>query len=451
MKDTVWQSTRVVLFLAFGCLVLLIVVLGFGAYRRSDFIYQDLTSIQYAYRQRATVLNEIQSDIYISAVLARDYLLDPAVSSAPEQRQQLLEIRRSLEDLLVNLERLSTAEDRDSLQQLSRELESYWHALNPLFEWSPERRATDRFSFLREQVLPRRNALLRMTSRIRKIDAASLAEEQQRIAASWESYRKHLTWLFAYALGLAVFTAVLSIFRLSRLERRAGEHRMRLIEAEKRLRWLSQKLIHAQEEERKSLSRELHDEIGQMLTGIRMVFGNLEEVHTTSQGDFTTQLAEGKGLAEQTLQMVRNLALGLRPSMLDDLGLEPALKWQVREFSRRSGIPVEFETDGNLGGIPELIRTCIYRVVQESLTNCARHSRAETVRIDLHGGLSELSLTVRDDGVGFDPGHLSNRGLGLIGIQERVHELGGTVSVESQPGKGTVLRAVIPLTAERST
>jgi signal transduction histidine kinase len=225
---------------------------------------------------------------------------------------------------------------------------------------------------------------------------------------------------------------------------------MRLVETERQLRWLSQKLVHAQEEERKSLSRELHDEIGQMLTGIRMVFGNLEQLRTTPGVDFGNQVAEGKGLAEETLQMVRNLALGLRPSMLDDLGLEPALEWQAREFSRRSGISVEFKTDGSLENIPEVIRTCIYRVVQESLTNCARHSQAKTVRIDLHGGLTELSLLVSDDGVGFAPARTNSRGLGLVGIQERVRELGGRVDVDSQPEKGTVLKALIPLQSEVS-
>jgi signal transduction histidine kinase len=451
VKDSVWQNTRVILFLAFGSLLLLVAILGISAYRRSDLIYREVTSIQYAYRQRTNILNEIQSDIYLSAILLRDYLLDPAVPSGIEQRRQLLELHRLLEERLGRLEQLSTAQDRDSLKQLSRELESYWNALDPLFEPSAELRAADRFSFLRQQVLPRRTALLEITRRIKEVDATSLTQEQLRITTSWESYRKHLRWLFAYALALALSTAVISIYRLSRLEKRAYEHRMRLVEAERRLRWLSQKLIRAQEEERKSLSRELHDEIGQMLTGIRMVFGNLEETRSIPRGDFGDHLAEGKELAEQTLQMVRNLALGLRPSMLDDLGLEPALRWQAREFSRRSGIPVEFETDGFLENIPEEMRTCIYRVVQESLTNCARHSRAKNVRIDLHGGLTELSLTVRDDGIGFDPSRTSVRGLGLIGIQERIHELGGLVTVESQPGKGAVLRAVIPMKTETHT
>lgn len=450
MKDAIWQNTRVILVFAFGGLLLLIAILAFGAYRRSNLIYQDVTSIQYAYRKRATVLNEIQSDIYLSSVLLRDYLLDPVIQPGSDHRQRLLEIRRSLEERLKILERLATSQDRDSLRQLSLELEGYWDALDPLFARPPELKAVDRFSFLTKQVLPRRTTLLEMTRRIKEMDAASLAQEQQRIATSWESYRSYLKWLFAYALGLALFTAVVSIYRLSVLEKRADQHRRQLVEAEQRLRWLSQKLIHTQEEERRSISRELHDEIGQMLTGIRMVFGNLDETRSNPGSDFEGQLAEGKELAEQTLQMVRNLALGLRPSMLDDLGLEPALKWQAREFSRRSGIPVEFETDGSLESIPDEMRTCIYRVVQESLTNCARYSRARTVRIDLHGGLSELSLTVRDDGVGFDPDQANVRGLGLIGIQERIHELGGMVAVESQPGKGTALRAVIPLKKETS-
>lgn len=450
IRDALWQNATVILCLAFGALLLLIAVLGFSAYRRSDRIYRDVSSIQDAYRQRAAVLNEMQSDIYLSAIFVRDYLLDPAILTGTEHRKQLLEIRQSLEKSLQALERISTPQDQESLRQLTGELEGFWGALEPVFEWTPERKSAVSFSFLRKQVLPRRTALLNMTRRINQIDAVSLAQEKERVATSWGAYRSYLKWLFAYAVGLAMFTAVLSVYRVSTLETRAAEHRTRLVLAEQRLRWLSRKLVRAQEEERRSLSRELHDQIGQMLTGIRMVFGNLEQVRTAPEQDFKSQLAEGKLLAEQTLQMVRNLALGLRPSMLDDLGLQPALEWQAREYSRRSGTLVEFKTDGSLENVSDDVATCAYRVVQESLTNCARHSKAKTVRIDLHGGLTELSLTVRDDGVGFDPTYISGRGLGLVGIQERVHELGGTVTVDSQPDKGTVLKAVIPLKTEVS-
>ncbi len=450
MRANIWQNTRAILFLAFGALLLLIALIGWGTYRRTDRIYRNVSSIQNAYRQRTTVLNEIQSDIYFSAILVRDYLLDPKIASGEEYRQQLVDVRQSLNKHLKALETLSAPHELDSLHQLTWELEGYWTVLDPLFEWTPEMKTAMSFSFLRKQVLPRRRALLDITQKINEIDAASLTQEQERIATSWKSYLNYLKWLFVYTLSLALFTATISIFRISKLEKRGAEHRMRLAEAEQRLRWLSQKLIRAQEEERRSLSRELHDEIGQMLTVIRMLFGNLGQLRSAPEIDYKNKISEGKAIAEQTLQKVRNLALGLRPSMLDDLGLEPALEWQAREFSRRSGIPAHVKTDGSLENISEEMRTCIYRVVQESLTNCARHSKASTVRIDLHGGLTELSLTVRDDGIGFDSAQSNSRGLGLVGIQERIRELGGIATIDSQAGRGTVLKAVIPLNTEVS-
>jgi signal transduction histidine kinase len=450
MEDKVWRNTRVVLFAGFGCLLCLIALLGYSAYRRSYRIYRDLTSIQDSYRQRAVLLREIESGVYLSAILLRDYLMDPAAETGEVHRQQLLDMRRSIGEKLASLRDLADALDPAQAERLERELEIFWKSLDPVFKWTPERRDALGFAFLKEQVLPRRNALIEITRGIDRLNASSLAQEQAKTSDSWKSYRGYLVWMFCGALFFAVFTAVVSIRSLSNLQKQADEHLRRLEDAEKRLRWLSHELVHTQEEERKLISRELHDEIGQMLTGIRMVFGNAERLRSEDEEDFRRQISEGRHLAEQTLQKVRNLASGLRPSMLDDLGLEPAIKWQAREFSRRSGIPVDFKTDGELEKIPEYMRTCVYRVVQESLTNCARHARAKSVRIDLHGGLTDLCLSVGDDGVGFDPGRTSARGLGLLGIQERVRELGGTVTLDSQPGRGTVLRAVIPMKTEVS-
>ena len=147
---------------------------------------------------------------------------------------------------------------------------------------------------------------------------------------------------------------------------------------------------------------------------------------------------------------MRNLAAGLRPSILDDLGLGPALEWQAREFSRRTGIPVEVQRSGLLPELPDRHRTCLYRVVQEALTNCARHAEAHEIRIALETEADHLSLTVQDDGRGLGgqaPLDHANgaTGLGLMGIEERVRELGGTLAIRSQAGKGTLLNASIPL------
>jgi signal transduction histidine kinase len=215
------------------------------------------------------------------------------------------------------------------------------------------------------------------------------------------------------------------------------------------MRLLSQKLVQAQEEERRSISRELHDEIGQMLTGLRLELRNLEAFCIAPSPDFQRQYAEIKDLAERTMRAVRDLAMGLRPSMLDDLGLGPALQWQAREYSRHNGIPATVAMDGDLDDLPEDVRTCVYRVVQESLTNCARHAQAENVRITVHGGKNDIAVTIQDDGVGFDSSGAIHRGIGLIGMEERVRELGGKVAVMSQPNKGTVVELVLPLAERR--
>jgi signal transduction histidine kinase len=137
--------------------------------------------------------------------------------------------------------------------------------------------------------------------------------------------------------------------------------------------------------------------------------------------------------------------------MLDDLGLGPALEWQAREFSRRHGVPVTVQLEGALDCLPDGHRTCIYRVVQEALTNIARHAEASEIRVSLHGARDRAFLTVQDNGVGFDFDSRHSRGLGLLGIQERVRELGGAVTWTSQPGRGTMLSAEIPVPQSQQT
>jgi signal transduction histidine kinase len=137
------------------------------------------------------------------------------------------------------------------------------------------------------------------------------------------------------------------------------------------------------------------------------------------------------------------MALLLRPSMLDDLGLVPALQWQAREVSKRTGVRVKVAAESVSEDLPEEHKTCIYRVVQEALHNCAQHSEARMVRVTVRQEVDRIWLAIQDDGKGFDT--QMERGMGLLGIQERVSHLGGTYSVESQPGSGAILGIVLPL------
>jgi signal transduction histidine kinase len=231
------------------------------------------------------------------------------------------------------------------------------------------------------------------------------------------------------------------------VESRAEEQYSRLEEAEGEMRRLSQLLVRAQEEERKQLSRELHDQVGQMLTALRMEVGHTERSRLNDAA-FAAHTAECKGLIDTIVGTVRDLSMGLRPSMLDDIGLGPALQWLARDYSRRYNTPVNVIMDGDLDTLPEAYRTCTYRVVQEALTNCARHARASQVDITVNGTADWLRLVIRDDGIGMPPGAHQKTGLGLLGIQERVRELGGTMAIVSEDGSGTSLRIAMPLVRE---
>jgi signal transduction histidine kinase len=179
-----------------------------------------------------------------------------------------------------------------------------------------------------------------------------------------------------------------------------------------------------------------------------MELSNLEQLRVGDGHQFQCHLEASRHIAVQALNTVRDLATGLRPSILDDLGLEPALQWQAREFSRRSGVPVTVDIRGNLENLSDLHSTCVYRIVQEALTNCAKHANARAIEVRLKGDADELSLIVRDDGVGFNPRTVPGTGLGLIGIEERVREMGGRLKVSSRVGNGTHLHVSIPLLQE---
>jgi PAS domain S-box-containing protein len=205
-----------------------------------------------------------------------------------------------------------------------------------------------------------------------------------------------------------------------------------------RLRELSRRLLEVQEQERRHLARELHDEVGQLLTGLHLALG--------AAGAPARDLDGARALVRELTGRVRALSLRLRPTMLDDLGLVPALLWLCDNFTQRTGIRVAFRHGGLSGRLPPEVETAAYRIAQEALTNVARHAgvREASARAWLTGG--RLHLEVEDEGAGFDPAAAGAGGpsAGLSGMQERAALLGGRLSVESSPGRGTRVAAVLP-------
>jgi signal transduction histidine kinase len=342
---------------------------------------------------------------------------------------------------------LTRPEDHAILNSLQTELDAFWQLFNPIFEWTLLEKMQNSSRFLHQDLRPRRSAVFSMTEQIAKLNSGNIASEDENTRRSKEKLNRDLWRMTGLSLMLGTLVVAGSIFRVSQLEKRSELQHRATQEAEQAMRGLSHRLVRAQEEERRALSRELHDEVGQILTALRMELGNLELLRSKN-GAFDDHMREAKRLAEQTLRTVRDMSLGLRPSMLDDLGLGPAVEWQARDFERRTGVPVAVDLDGELAQAPETHRTCIYRIVQEALTNCARHAHATHIRITLHGGEDLISLSIQDDGVGLaSPSGGARAGIGLLGIEERVRELGGTTRIRSQARKGTLLSVEIPLCA----
>jgi signal transduction histidine kinase len=205
-----------------------------------------------------------------------------------------------------------------------------------------------------------------------------------------------------------------------------------------------ERVVGAQELERRRLARELHDETGQALTPILLGLRGLEEAK--DEETLRRTVADVRELVRSTLQDVRRLAVELRPKTLDDFGLVPALDRLTESFAEQTGISVEFVPNLPPERLPPEIETALYRIVQESLTNVVKHARAENVSILLTRKNDSVSVVVEDNGVGFEPGRERGDGLGLLGIRERVGLLGGRVTIESRPGAGATFVVEVPLT-----
>jgi signal transduction histidine kinase len=237
--------------------------------------------------------------------------------------------------------------------------------------------------------------------------------------------------------------------------RKSERHYSELLEQsrhmQEQLRLLSRQLLSAQEEERKMISRELHDQIAQTLTGINIQLATLKVEAMVNVKGLQKKITRTQRMVEKSVDIVHRFARELRPTVLDDLGLIPALHSYMKGFTRRTGIHIHFRTfsSSKIEELNNATRTVFYRVAQEALTNVARHAQASRVDVHFEKLPDAICLKIKDDGKSFQAQRVMhskrNTRLGLIGMRERLEMVGGSFSVESAPGKGTTVRAQIPL------
>ncbi len=428
------KPSWLILSLGFGGLLLAIVAAGAGTLTALQRVRGSEAQLRKAFLDRIATLDQIRGQIYLSGTYARDLLLSPDAKAAGAQAANLAALERENRAALDGFARRLEAEERAPFLTMRNEIESYWRVLDATTGWTAGQRRRERSEFFYNELAPRRTAMLQIADRVASVNEQGLARSEARLAASADSLRTFLLLTFGATLAGGLLLALLTTGFTLRLERELDSRRADLQE-------LSTRLLRAQESERRALARELHDEVGQSLSAILMEAENVGDAEDS--GALRGHLDSIAGLAGRTIVQVRDLALLLRPSMLDDLGLAPALNWHARETSKRTGLNVEVSADETIDGLPEEHRTCVYRVVQEAVNNAVRHASARAVEVAVHKDGRRVSVSVRDDGAGFDTRFL--RGLGILGMEERVRRLGGTLKITSKPGRGTLVQAALPV------
>ncbi len=436
-------TTRMALTLGFGVLLTLLVMSGVYAVTGISQLQSSNEDILQEFLKRETRLDELRSAIYLSGTYVRDYLLEPDPAKAEQSRLALADTRGQIQSMASLPSPQSDPAAQSMQDALRREIAEYWRTLDPVLTWNAQERHKEGYRFLHDEVLPRRSSTLGIANTIASVNQQQLVERDHRLVQMFASLHNRVMFavivMFFCGLALAFATAI----HILRLEGQTLEHLEEVTAARLELRNLSARLVETQENERKNISRELHDAVGQSMSAVQFELHDLGVVLAPYPEPLRTRVDRIRELVESSVAMVRNMALLLRPSMLDDLGLPAALEWQANQVSRSTGVKVKLVSAGIPDELPEEHKINIFRIVQEALNNVCRHARASSVEITLKAGEGRISVTIRDDGRGFRKPRPS--GLGLIGMHERAESLGGTLLVKSDPGEGTTIEVCLPL------
>ncbi len=433
------NGSRWLLLAGFGGMALLMALAGIYAIAAIRQVQENDVNIYGGFLQRNIALERIRWSIVLSAVYARDYLVDPDPQNAADHLQNLLKTKAEIDVALQYLHGAVPEAER----ALRISISEYWNGLLPVFDWTPLERRQYGYEFLARRLLPQRARLLSVADTVGALNGQQLEAGRVQSEQLFADFTRRMFWLLGATLGLALFLGLWTSRSILSLEQNLARRYQEIQVAQENLEALSKRLVDAQEEERRNISRELHDEVGQTLSALLVELGNVAAEVPAEQQVLAARLQSAKTLGESSVNAVRNMSLLLRPSMLDDFGLVPALHWQAREMSRRTGMNVTVDAEDLPDTLPDEHKTCIYRLVQEALNNAAKHSAATSVKIRVEEQPERLRVKIEDNGKGFDTS--TTRGMGLVGMEERVRHLKGILRVDSIVGQGTNIAVELPL------
>lgn len=412
-----------------------------------------VAAITTAFIEGEEVLFGIRERVLLSSIVVRDAALTDGPEASASSREQLPQIRADVERRLQQYRpNVDSPVEQEHWARLAAELDEYWISLSPLMTGHVNGSAAS--AFVRSAVIPKRELVLRVSDDLRVLNQDALREQRTAVAELHRAIRERLWWTSGVAVVFGLGIALLATMYIGRLESWIRQQHRQEREHKRELQRLSADLEDAREQERRSIARDLHDEIGQALMTIKLDLGLVDRSVQLS-GPPAAALTEARSSTDMAIQTVRDLSQLLHPPMLEDFGLAATLHAYVRGFSERTGVRTELVLDRMEARVPPPVEVCAYRVIQEALTNVAKHAHATSCRVYLHRLPYSLLATVEDDGKGMAgptaDGSDTPRGVGLLSVRERVTRAGGTVNLESHVGRGTRLTVELPVSLADAT
>ncbi|MCC7499909.1 MAG: ATP-binding protein [Bryobacterales bacterium] len=430
------------LLLGFAGVLLLMSALAVDSARQLRDVTLNSTRLRRDYIERDRLMDKLRGEIYHAGTLMRDGLLTHDELVRRGRQTEVNELRRQNEETLAAYKERAIASESGALNTLRDNSREYFDELDAALAIPPPAGRRREGTIFRGTVIPQRASLIGLVAQIDALNRRDADAGEARIQALQTRFQRRVESLSVVAIALSLILAMFVILQHRRLERKAASQFAEIQDARRNLRLLSNRLLAAQEQERRNISRELHDQVGQSMSALLIDLGRAESKLRDTE-TCREILGSARQIAAESLARVRDLSLLLRPSMLDELGLVPALQWQAREVMRRTNLKVKMIAGDLDHDLPDEHRTAVFRIVQEALHNCVKHAEATEARVVFTVEADGLTVSVQDNGKGFDPRR--QKGLGLLGIEERASHLGGIFSLDSAPGGGTALSVRLPL------
>ena len=443
-------TIRAVLLAGLGLMLGLWLFAGYQVTRRVRAVQDNDAEVASRYQQSQELLASVRAQVLEASVLLRDSLLDPDVTAQDEHRHNIKEAYDRVDQRLTQyVPFLDSPAERERVERLRAEIREFRTASDEVLATDSSRWPVEARMLLR-RFMPKRESAIRVSDELQTLNRAAFIDQQRQLTVLQTDMQRQVWTVFGLALLVSMIIGWLAFRHAARLERRLTEQHEREERIASDLQRLSARLVQAREEEQRRIARELHDEVGQALSAVKVQLA-VAERRIERMGAAPALLADAQTSADSALHCVRDLSHLLHPSALDDLGLVAALESLVADFRRRHEIAIEFLHRGSDRRLQAEVERALYRIVQEALTNISRHAEATAGIVRLVIGESSATVAIEDNGVGFDVADVERpgkrRGLGLLSIRERVAGLRGAVRIDSTLRRGSRIEVELPVAA----